>query len=302
LCDRSAIDGVELYYRPQLPIAAEAKRLVKGFHTAVSPSWLALWDAAALWHMLVRQCGGAAEATEYLGAPTRDALKSSILKQLELACRLEAEYAVFHACCALPEEMLAGRYAVTNEKVLQLSAELINDLCNAGRFEGAVLIENHWWPGLRLTEAGRVSALMSALRCADKGVLLDTGHLMQCGGAMRTENEAVDYMVDALEALGPSGAAIRGIHLHKSLPGERGGLAAAQALHRFRTADSSSEKARIVKQYVHSQDRHEPFESCRVREVVEFVGPEWLVHEFVPASYANLEDKLARQIAALRNT
>lgn len=61
--------------------------------------------------------------------------------------------------------------------------------------------------------------LLAQVRYPKCGVMLDTGHLMHTNPALRTPDEAVDYIHRILDRYADL-SFIKGIHLHQSLTGD----------------------------------------------------------------------------------
>ena len=54
-----------------------------------------------------------------------------------------------------------------------------------------------------------------------------------------------------------------------------------------------------ISEYVARVDAHRPFQTEAVRRIVEAIQPEYLVHEFLPATFAEWEEKVHTQRHAL---
>ena len=142
--------------------------------------------------------------------------------------------------------------------------------------------------------------LLNAIHPSDKGILLDTGHLMNTNPALGSQREGVEYILQMLNRHGSLARCIRGVHLHQSLSGayvrsHTGSLPihlAEDYLTRF--GESYAHILRI--------DRHEPWTESCVREVVERINPEFLTHELSSRDRAARESAVRVQRQALWKT
>ena len=119
--------------------------------------------------------------------------------------------------------------------------------------------------------------LLEGIRCPDKGILLDTGHLMNANTALRTQEEGAAYINAMLDLHGSLAAAVRGVHLHHSLSGAYVGSNTG-----FLPEHLPEEyMARFGESYSHILriDQHRPWSSPAILPVLERIAPRWLTHE-----------------------
>lgn len=107
----------------------------------------------------------------------------------------------------------------TNEEIIDAAAELINLLLGDAEWPFAFLVENQWWPGFTLTEPENTSCLLEGIRYPRKGILLDTGHLMNAERSIATQRDGVRFILEMLDRHGPLCRYIQGMHLHQSISG-----------------------------------------------------------------------------------
>ncbi len=72
---------------------------------------------------------------------------------------------------------------------------MINEILKGLRIGYTVLFENHWFPGLTLLNRGEAQRLLDGVHYPHKGFVLDIGHLMNTKARIRTEEEAVAYIL-----------------------------------------------------------------------------------------------------------
>ena len=117
------------------------------------------------------------------------------------------------------EETFTNRYHHTDEEVIDAAAQLINMLLDGRGYTFDFLMENLWYPGLRLTDPALTRRLLDQVHFPKKGLLLDTGHLLHTNTALRSGEDACRYLHSILDRHGDLCRFIRGVHLHQSLSG-----------------------------------------------------------------------------------
>lgn len=122
------------------------------------------------------------------------------------------------------------------------------------------------------------------------GLMLDTGHLMNGSQDLCSQEQAIDYVLQAVTKLGAVRRQIRGMHLHYSLSGSY------VRQRRQKPGDFTPE---ALMHHVVQIDQHRPFSSCRVRELVKVVQPAYLVHEFIYSDMTEWANKVSCQQHAL---
>ena len=139
--------------------------------------------------------------------------------------------------------------------------------------------------------------LLDGIQYENKGIMLDTGHLMNANLELRTQEEGADWVSRMLEEHGGLGSMVRGIHLHQSLSG------AYVKAHTGSLPDpwpvDYAEQFCQSYQHILSIDTHRPWTTPAVRALVERIAPEWLVHELSAANRAERDKRLEIQSRAL---
>lgn len=154
-----------------------------------------------------------------------------------------------------------------------------------------LLFENLWWPGLRLLDQESTGMLLEGVQHPNVGIMLDTGHLMNTNQQLRSEEEGVEYILNRLENLGPYRNSIRGMHLHCSFSGNYVNISKQRRLKEPSMAE--------IMQHVLEIDQHRPFQTKAVRQLVQAVHPEYLVHEFMQNSLDDWWEKVRQQQYAI---
>lgn len=147
-----------------------------------------------------------------------------------------------------------------------------------------------------MTEPELTARLMDGVEYKNKGIMLDTGHLMHTNTALRTQAEALRYIQDMLDRHGALCRFIRGIHLNQSITGA---YMRRVAKNPPVLASDYAGRSYQLFEYVFRIDRHKPFTCPGVRALIERVGPEYLTFEFISNDLPQLRRMLHRQQNAL---
>lgn len=268
-------DGIEAIWGGEDFPAGLPQELVIGYHLTFFPDWLDFWreDETAP----RRKFGSLEAARAFYGGWGAEHLLRYYQDDLARAQQLGAQYVVFHVSDVSVEEDYTYRWLHESRAVIDAAAELANRLLPAHDAGFAFLMENQWWPGLTLTDPALTQRLLDAVAYPNRGLLLDTGHLMNTELSLRTQAQGAAYIHKMLDAHGALCAAIRAVHLHRSLSG------AYVAAHTGRLPEDfpSDYLAQFAASYGHilQIDQHQPWTDGAVRELVARIAPDYLVHE-----------------------
>ena len=273
--NRLGCDGLEGVwggeeFPPDLPA-----ELVVGYHLTFYPDWLDLYrdDRPAL----IRKFGSLDTARRFYGGLGPETLLEQYRQDLDRATALGAEYVVFHVSDVSLEEGYTYQWLHSSAEVIDGAVEVINTILAGRDRPFAFLVENQWWPGFTFTEPEETARLLDGIRCPDKGIMLDTGHLMNTNTALRTQEEGAAYILEVLDRHGSLAGAVRGVHLHQSLSG-----AYVQAhTGMLPTGLPEDYLARFGESYGHILyiDQHRPWTSPAILSVLERLSVRWLTHE-----------------------
>lgn len=261
-----------------------------GRHLNFWPVWLDFWrgDRQALLHQF-----GSPEAWQrYYRAADRDAFVGNLRGELLDAQAWGAHYAVFHVSHVELEHCYTQQYPYSDAEVADAAVELLNEATDGLNLTLALLMENHWYPGLTLRNDDAARRLLDGVRYANKGFVLDVGHLMNTNQAIGNEQQAVDYLHATLDALDCADT-IRAMHLNCSLTGEY--ARASRGVPTWGADATFEERLTECFHHVSRLDCHAPFMHPAIRSVVERVNPEFLVYELSTASREELAQKVHAQ-------
>ena len=288
-------DGVELMHCGEDARGVVPPDRVVGVHLCYFPYWYDFYtgDIGAC----LRELGSMDAVRALYGGEDREALVDAFRRDIAQARTEGAEYVVFHVADCADGELFSLRYRHSSAEIVTAAAELLNTLFPEPDGELVLLMENLWHPGLTLTEPEVTRQLLSGVHYRNKGILLDTGHLMHTNLSLRTQEEALAYVRRCIEAQGETvRRTIRGIHLHQSLTGTYMARTAAHP-----PLMSSDPQKRMEQVYTHAFacDQHRPFTCPGVKEFIDWIDPEYLTFEFISRSRAEHENMLREQLLAL---
>lgn len=273
--ERLGCDGIEgVWGGEDLPKDLPAE-LILGYHLIFYPDWLDFYrdDRAAL-----KQKFGSLEVTaSFYGGLGPDTLLEQYRADLRRAVNLGARYVVFHVSDVSLEEGYTYRWLHTNQEVIDAAVEVVNLILGEERWPFEFLVENQWWPGFTFTEPEETARLLEGIRFAGKGILLDTGHLMNACTELKTEAEGADYIRRMLNRHGSLAKWVRGVHLHQSLSGayvkaHTGSLPAG-------LPEDYMERFGVSYQHILQIDQHRPWTDPAILSVLEQIEPRYLTHE-----------------------
>lgn len=294
--DQLGCDGLEGVwggedFPPDLPA-----ELIVGYHLTFYQDWLDFYrdDRPAL----IRKFGALDTARRFYGGLGPETLLEQYRRDLDRAAALGAEYVVFHVSDVSLEEGYTYQWLHSSAEVIDAAAEVINTILGGRDWPFAFLVENQWWPGFTFTEPEETARLLEGIRCPKKGIMLDTGHLMNANTALRTQEEGAAYINAMLDLHGSLAAAVRGVHLHQSLSGAYVGS------HTGFLPEHLPEEymARFGESYSHILriDQHRPWSSPAILPVLERIAPRWLTHEISSRGRGARAEAVAEQTKLLQ--
>lgn len=269
---------------------------VVGIHLRFFSEWLDLWRGDM--EALQAEYDTLKQAKEVFGGLDRSCILNPLREDLERAKRLKAEYVVFHISDVRDSELFTCTFSHSDEEVIDASAELINELLDGTDYTFYFLMENLWWPGLTMTRPEMTRRLLDQIHYPKKGIMLDTGHLMHTNLELRTEEEAVAYILEKVREHGELASDIRGIHLNQSLTGDY-----VKKLLEKKDEMPKTYRERLGACYEHvfRIDRHLPFTTPKVQEIIREIQPEYLTYELITSSRREHERKLQMAVCALKS-
>ena len=285
-------DGLEGVWGGVEPPWSIPEGLRFGYHLTFYPDWLDFWrgDRAAL----MRKFGSEPVwRAFYGGAEGEQTLLDLYRADLKRALAWGARYVVFHVSDVSIEEGYTYRWEHSHAAVIDAAAELANRLLDGRDWPFQFLVENQWWPGFTFTEPEETVRLLEGIRFAGKGILLDTGHLMNACTGLKSEAEGADYIRRMLNRHGSLATWVRGVHLHQSLSGAY--VKARTGLLPAGLPEDYGERFGVSYQHILQIDQHRPWTDPAILPVLEQIGPRYLTHELSSRRRMSRAEAMAAQ-------
>ena len=290
------IDGLELMpcMGRGFTHGIEPKDIV-GVHLRYYPSWVDFWKGDT--EALDKEYGTRKDWEMYYGGSTREAFLEGFRKELAFAKEAGAQYVVFHVAESALEECLTYEFRHTDMEVCLAAAEVINALMDGQDYDFYFLVENLWWSGMNLMDNAATQALLDAIHYKKKGIILDTGHLLNTNRDLTTQDEGVAYIHQVLDHMGPLTSYIKGMHLNQSLSGAYVKQVTANPPE---LTGTYWEKLSSLYPHIFHIDYHEPFTAPGVAGLIRRIGPEFVTYELITRDRRQHEERLTAQLQALK--
>ena len=286
------LDGLELIADPENADPAFPPELAAGYHLAFFPDWLDFYrgDETAL----LRKFGTWETVERIYGGRRPEDLVRLFREDIARGRALGAPYMVFHVSDVSQEENYTYRWIHSDREVVDGSIELLNAILEGVPPDFQLLLENQWWPGFTFTDPAQTEYLLSRIRYPRTGIMLDTGHLMNCSLAIRSQAEGIDWILSNVARHGRLAAYIRGVHFHQSVSGayvrrHTGSLPPDWSGDFFRD---------LAACYTHIQhiDLHRPWTDPDCVRILDAVCPDYLTHELLVRDDRSQLSALRRQL------
>ncbi|SHJ56046.1 Xylose isomerase-like TIM barrel [Hathewaya proteolytica DSM 3090] len=293
------LDGVELIQCGDIDYKRIDKNNIVGLHLPYYPMCMDLFndDSEGL-----KRTFGSEDISHRFYNGNREDLIKQYREQLQLARELKVEYVVFHVSHVLVKDCYTYKYEYSDEQVIDATIKFINDVLQGEQYDFYFLLENLWWPGLTFLNNELAEKLLKGIKYDKKGFMLDTGHLMNTNIYLKTEKEAVEYIINILKGMGTLCKYIKGVHLSVSLSGEYVQETKQKQI-KFALPSSYEEYLEQYKNtynHIFKIDHHKPFTEDHVKEIFDYINPEFLVYEFIAHDGDTLEKYIKIQNESLK--
>lgn len=287
-------DGVEVIRGGEDTTGIYCSDNVIGVHLFFYPNWLDFWNMNV---SKLEEHFGTREIWEnYYQAKNREEFLKPYRADMEYAEAIGAEYAVFHINDVSNEEILTYEWEHTNKEVIIAAAEIINELTKGKNYHFKLLLENLFTPGMMLLNPNETELMLNLVEYENKGILMDTGHLMCAPQNITDEEQGIDFVLKTVKAHGELAKSIKALHLHKSTTGNFvSELKSKTIIPEKEFYDRWTQSYNIILQI----DQHRPFTSPRVQEILELVEPEFVCHEISAKNRSEKVEKVLIQMKAL---
>ena len=206
-----------------------------------------------------------------------------------MAKDLKPQYLVWHVSEANVQEIFTYNFYYNDRQVLLATSEVFNEVAKIIPDNVLILFENLWWPGLRLNSMENVVYFFEKLKHNNVGIMLDTGHLMNTNINLTSELEASIFIKDIVNNLGSFASLIKGVHLNCSLSGQYQKKFIEQQF-KFCEFDKHRLWEHIIK-----IDKHEIFQTKAPSFLIDYIQPQYVVHELAYDNLILLRNKIMAQ-------
>ena len=294
------LDGMEIIQHSEWNENIIPSALIRGLHMRYWPAWLDFWKGDKL--QLKRQFGDNVTWMNFYGGSGREALVDFYRREADVAQKIGVKYLVFHIAHVELEHCYNYNFTYSDYDVIEAGIEMVNLIFRDEDPGMDLLFENLWWPGLNLLDRKAAGMLMEGVLCPRKGIMLDTGHLMNTDLDLKNEEEAVKYILSVLEGLGEITGFIKGIHLNSSVSGQY--VKEQISKNRLLRKIEGDYFKNYFDAYGHilKIDRHLPFRHEGIKEIIDYINPRYLVYEFLPDSRELMEQYVRTQNEVLSRT
>lgn len=288
LIDKLGLDGIEQFVYTKQP---DYKEITVGVHLNYWPYWMDFWLKKA--KRLQQQFRTVRERQTYFrDAMSRDEWLSVIRMNICDSLTQKPEYLVWHVAEADNETIFSFDFHYDDRQVLAEAANVFNAVADEIPTNVAVLFENLWWPGLRLTDVRKVKYFFSLIERENVGIMLDTGHLMNTNTHLRSEQEGADYICRTIDKLGEYAQLIKGVHLNCSLSGKY------QCSFGNKVPEVINNE--VIWRHIAAIDQHRPFTTRAAKQILDCVQPTYVNHELAYDDLRQMEEWVAQQLACSR--
>ena len=287
-------DGCEVIRGGEDTTGTYDKDNVIGVHLFFYPAWLDFWRNDI--PNLERHFGAREVWERYYQAKNREEFLLPYRADMEYAEAIGAEYVVFHVNDVSNEEVISYKWEHSDEEVIRAVAEIVNELTRGKNYHFKLRFEFLFTPGMMLLKPAETALMLELTDYENKGILMDTGHLMCAPQNIYTEDQGIDFVLDTVRNHGELAKYFKALHLHKSITGEY--------IQRHKTLDITPKEEfyeRWAQGYdiILNIDKHQPFENPRVQEILELVEPEYVTHEISAKTKEEKLEKVLIQMKAL---
>lgn len=271
--------GVELMYLGNDDNNIILPEFVAGLHMNYFPFWLDFYKGN--YERVEAEFDTLENAYAYYGGKDKNAVISKFKDELKIAKKYGAEYVVFHVSEASFYENLSFNFFHSDEEVVDAAAEILNAVFDGENSGILLLTENLWQSGFTFTRPEITKRLLDKIQYKNKGIMLDTGHLMHTDTTLKTQEDGLAYILKMLDEHGELCRYIKGVHLHQSVTSEY--------INRIKNEPPALLKTygeRTERMFIHAfeTDRHKPFTADGVDMLIKRISPEYLTLEFMTAS------------------
>lgn len=268
------LDGFELIRYNEADLSLIKNEII-GYHLRFFPSIMDLYREN--YKKLFNELKTEENIKNLCGGTNKKELIEYYKKDLQMAKDLGAKYVVFHPCNIYILESFHYNFCYSNMEVLKVMVDFLNEILNDEEYDFTLLLENLWWPGLRLDNYEEADYLMKNIHYTNKGFVLDTGHMLNNNRELQSMEEGVEYIKSCLENLKEYKHYIYAVHLNGSLSGEY----QKKMIQKHKGLKNFDYAMKNVYEHIYNIDSHKPFKCDKIHEVLNDLPLKYLVYEII---------------------
>ena len=272
-CREHKLDGYEVISAGDFPSEITDDMII-GVHLPFYNAWMDLYNGR--YDTLDEEYGSRECWQEFYGGDSFDIIFRTLEAELDFAQRKGAEYVVLHVCEIGTTETLTNRFAYSDEEVIYALCNVANRLFRDKNYTFCLLLENLWWKGLTFTDYSMTKLLLDNIEYSNKGIMLDTGHLMHTNKDLESWEDACVYINKMLDIHSDLLPYVKGIHLHGTLEGK---FAKEFCCNPPEPEKDFYRRFAQAYDYVLRVDAHKPFEHKGISEIIGKIDPDYVVFE-----------------------
>ena len=298
VCDQG-FDGLELLPVGNYSFEKIPKELIQGVHLRFFVFLEHIWNENR--KALIDQFGTIENVQRFYGGTTRNWIREFYTRQFDLADMLNCKYVVFHPVQCNLKNIYDWQYPWHWRETFDMCAEILNESLARSSYSGMLLFENLWWPGsFTLQNTRQYDYLRKKVNYANCGIVLDTGHLLNCSdGSNNDESAAIAHLLKKVRQMGSLTEEIRTIHLTCSLSGEY--IVQSRATTQDDTGQDFWQRLATARKHVGRIDPHMPFTDPAIARLFDLLEPEHVVFEFTFKNFRSWKEKITIQKKALEH-
>ncbi|GAA0126739.1 TIM barrel protein [Clostridium sp. CTA-19] len=290
--ENNKLEGIELLGVNKWDDNVIPKRLINGVHLSYYPIWIDFWKGNM--DGLKEQFKDEDTINMYYGGLNKDILVEKYKKEIEIADEIGAKYVVFHVSHVELKSSYNYKFKYNDKEVLDATAELVNEIFKGLNTNIEILFENLWWPGLTLLDDELTYNFIESIKYNKKGILLDTGHLLNTNKDIENMDHSISYIKEVLNNLKKSREFIKGMHLNYS----ESGSYVKEKIKKVSNNDvefTIDEMFKEIHNHIIKIDQHKPFNCKDIKDVIDKLNLKYLTYEFITRSLDELDNYIKIQ-------
>ena len=297
ILEELSCDGFEVLKTEDIDLEEISKEWLIGRHLFFYPMWYDFYSNNET--SLMRDFTRRENWENYYQAKNNDDFIRNLRAEILDAKKLGFSYIVMHASHMNLKESYTGIYTHDSMEITKAFVENLNRAIDGIDIDFDILIENNWYPGFNFLSEDVMEYYIKNTNTDRIGFMLDTSHLAHTNLELKNEEEAIDYTLDVLKRMKKYIRYIKGIHLNLSISSNE--IKKSRIKNDYDEKDEFNIKMTKAMKHISSIDRHEPVKSERIKEVIEFIKPKYLVHEMGFSTLEELIEKVEIQNRSIMN-